>query len=332
VLARGEGWGDERFRLTLPKNGLLFQLWLPFAIARELRGFEPDALVAQSPHEAAAALVARRLSRRRTPIVLEIHGDWRTAPRLYGSPRRRLFGPLADAAARWALRRAEIVRALSPFTARIVEEVRGRTADARFPTYSDFSLFVAEPPQPLPEQPTALFIGVLEPYKGVDRLDQAWRLAAPRVPQARLVIVGRGPQHALVETLVRDFPGRVDWRPRLTPQEVVTALDESTLLLLPSRSEGLPRVVMEAFCRGRPVVGSYGGGIPDLVVEDENGLLGRDGRELGEALARALGDRELAQRLAQGAAASKGSWLMSAEELARRTRELVERAADIGRP
>jgi glycosyltransferase involved in cell wall biosynthesis len=80
------------------------------------------------------------------------------------------------------------------------------------------------------------------------------------------------------------------------------------------------------------VVGSHGGGIPDLVADGENGLLGRDGRELGEALARLLADPALARRLAAGAAASKGSWLMSAEELARRTRELVERAADARRP
>ncbi|MGZ4461985.1 MAG: glycosyltransferase family 4 protein [Gaiellaceae bacterium] len=332
VLARGEGWGDDRFRLTLPDNGLLFQLMLPFTTARELRRFRPDALVAQSPHEAAAALVARRLAATRTPIVLEIHGDWRTATRLYGSPLRRLFSALGDAAANWALRRAEVVRALSPFTERIVEEVRGRPADARFPTYSDFSLFVAEPPKPLPERPTALFIGVLEPYKGIDRLDEAWRIVAPRLPQARLRIVGRGPQRALVEALVGDFPGQTLWQEQLGPQEVVEALDDSTLLFLPSRSEGLPRVVMEAFCRGRPVVGSFGGGIPDLVVDGENGLLGRDGRELGEALVRLLGDAELGERLARGAAASEGAWLMTAEELARRTRELVEQAARSGKP
>ncbi|MGZ4386040.1 MAG: glycosyltransferase family 4 protein, partial [Gaiellaceae bacterium] len=197
---------------------------------------------------------------------------------------------------------------------------------------SDFSLFVAEPPKPLPERPTALFIGVLEPYKGIDRLDEAWRIVAPRLPQARLRIVGRGPQRALVEALVGDFPEQTLWQEQLSPQEVVEALDDSTLLFLPSRSEGLPRVVMEAFCRGRPVVGSYGGGIPDLVVDGENGLLGRDGRELGEALARLLGDPELGERLARGAAASEGAWLMTAEELARRTRELVEQAARSGKP
>ena len=45
---------------------------------------------------------------------------------------------------------------------------------------------------PLPERPTAVFVGMLEPYKNVDGLADAWRLVAVRLPEARLVIVGKG--------------------------------------------------------------------------------------------------------------------------------------------
>jgi glycosyltransferase involved in cell wall biosynthesis len=137
----------------------------------------------------------------------------------------------------------------------------------------DFDSFLQEAPKPLPSNPQALFVGVLERYKNVDGLAEAWRLAAPRVPDARLRIVGSGTLQPVVEELVRDLPLQTGWTERLTPSEVARALDDSTLLVLPSRSEGMGRVIVEAFCRGRPVVASRVGGIPDLVQDEGNGLL-----------------------------------------------------------
>src|ERR671925_380929 len=110
------------------------------------------------------------------------------------------------------------------------------------------------PPQPLPERPQALFVGVLELYKNVDGLAEAWRLAAPRVQGARLRIVGSGARTDVVERLVADLPEQTTWTNRLETAEVAVALDAATALVLPSRSEGMGRVVVEALCRGRPVL------------------------------------------------------------------------------
>ena len=101
--------------------------------------------------------------------------------------------------------------------------------------------------------------------------------------------------------------------------------------MLPSRSEGMGRVVVEAFCRARPVVGSRVGGIPDLVQDGTNGLLVDPGDTdgLADALVRVLTDRELAERLGAGAHASAGLWTISPEEFASRLRALVERIAGL---
>src|SRR5204863_7141560 len=106
-----------------------------------------------------------------------------------------------------------------------------------------------------------------------------------------------------VEQLVRELPAQTGWTERLTPGEVATALDDSTLLVLPSRSEGMGRVIVEAFCRGRPVVASRVGGIPDLVQDESNGLLVDPGDTDGiaDALVRVLADSDLAARLGAGA-------------------------------
>jgi glycosyltransferase involved in cell wall biosynthesis len=134
-----------------------------------------------------------------------------------------------------------------------------------------------------------------------------------------------------VERLVAESGGTVVWEPRLTQPEISRALDESTVLVLPSRSEGMGRVIVEAFCRARPVVGTRVGGIPDLVQDGVNGLLVDPGdtEALVGALVRVLGDRALAERLSGAAQASAGLWSVSPEEFAGRLRSLVERTVGL---
>lgn len=311
-----------------PLDGALFYARLPFRIARELRRFRPQAVLTQSPYEAAAALAGRALARSDARVIVDVHGDWRTFTRLYGSPRRRLLRPVADRLAAAALRRAHAVRTVSSYTSRIVRGA-GVEPAAEFPAFMDLEPFLREAPRPLPERPQALFVGVLERYKNVDGLAEIWRRAAPRVPDARLRIVGRGTLVPLVERLVAELPGQTEWTPELPAEGVARAIDESTLLVLPSRSEGLGRVVVEALCRGRPVVASRVGGITDLVRDGENGLLLEpdDPDAFADALARLLADRAEAERLAAGARPSAERWLQTPAEYARRVRELVDRVS-----
>ena len=83
----------------------------------------------------------------------------------------------------------------------------------------------------------------------------------------------------------------------------------------------------DAFCRGRGVVASRVGGIPDLVEDGRNGVLVAPGdtSALADALVRVLSDRELAERLGAAAHASADFWTSSPEEFAARIRALVER-------
>jgi glycosyltransferase involved in cell wall biosynthesis len=328
VLAGGEG-SDEEFRLVRPlsgADGAAFYASLPARVARELREFRPDAVLAQGAHETAAALAGRTLARADTAVIADVHGDWRAPTRLYGSRLRGLLSPVADRLGEAALRRADGVRTVTGYTTRLVRDLGVEPTD-EFPAYMDFESFQAAPVAPLPTAPQALFVGVLERYKNVDGLAEAWRRAAPRVPQARLRIVGRGSVAREVERLVRQLPSQTEWTEQLPQPEVAQALDESTCLVLPSRSEGMGRVVIEAFCRGRGVIGSRVGGIADLVEDGVNGLLfdPADTNGLAEALVRLLSDREAAERLGAGAAKSAARWTISPEEFARRLRELVER-------
>jgi glycosyltransferase involved in cell wall biosynthesis len=324
---RGAPTQDETFRLVRPLrphilDGLLFHLALPFRVARELRRYRPDAVLVQGAHEAASVLVGRALVRSRVPVALDVHGDWRTATRLYGSSARRLLNPIADRVATWAIRRVDVVRTVSDFTTRLVREL-GREPAATFPAFMDLQPFLA-PVVPLPERPRALFVGVLELYKGLDLLIEAWPLVARELPDAELRLIGSGARADLAQRLVERGPN-VSWESGLAPEEIARELDLATCLVLPSRREGMGRVVIEAFCRGRGVVGTRGGGIEDLVVDGETGLLvpSDDAPALGRALARLLGDRSLAERLAFQSQAESEQWYATPEEYAEHVRVLV---------
>jgi len=331
LASAGGGHGaDPRFRLVPPVrprllDGAAFYALLPFRAARELRSFRPDVVLAQGGQEAALVLLARALARVPTRIVVDVHGDPAAPTRLYGSPLRKVLSPLADTMARVGLRRADGVRTISGYTSDLVRKA-GTEPTATFAAFMDLEPFLTEPAA-LPERPVALFVGVLERYKAVDVLADAWRLAAPRVPEAILHIVGRGALHDVPKRLVAELPEQTRWTEVLPASDVARALDEATILVLPSRSEGLGRVVVEAFCRGRGVVASRVGGIPDLVTDEETGLLvpPGDARALADALVRVLGDRPLAERLGAAARVAVEPWLATPEEYARHIRDLVEK-------
>jgi glycosyltransferase involved in cell wall biosynthesis len=324
AAAPGAPTRDEHFRLVGRApflDGPLFYLSLPWRIARQLREFRPDAALVQGIHETVAFLIARRLARSATRVILDVQGDWHEATRLYGSPFRRLLNPLNDALAAPAVRGADCVRTVSTQTTALVRAL-GREPAAIFPSYVDAEAFLERSPDALPERPRAVFVGVLERYKAFDTLVDAWRLAAPRVPAATLHVVGDGSMRDRV-------PADVEWSRRLTAEEVAAAMDASWLVCLPSRSEGLPRVALEAACRGRAIVGGNRAGIPDVVDDGVNGFLvdPDDASALADALVRILSDRALAARLGSAARKTGEEWGVTPTEYAEKVRTLVETCA-----
>ena len=323
------GTSDDAFRLVRPLrprllDGLLFHASLPMRVGRQLREFEPDAVLVQGAHDVPAVIAARTAVGSNARVVADLHGDWRQSARLYGSPLRKLVAPLADVLARFGIRRADAVRTLSPFTSELVRS-EGVEPVAEFPAFVDFAAFRERPRVPQPARPALLFVGVLEEYKGVDVLADAWRLAAPRVSDAELRLVGRGSRFSVVEELLAELPQQTRWHPAFAPSELAAELDDATALVLPSRSEGLPRIVVEAFCRGRPVLGARAGGIVDEIRDGKNGVLvePENAEALADAMVDVLGDREWGEQLARGAARSAEEWVATPEQFAERVRRLV---------
>jgi glycosyltransferase involved in cell wall biosynthesis len=129
------------------------------------------------------------------------------------------------------------------------------------------------------------YIGALSGEKDVG----AAVLAVAALPGVRLAIVGDGPQRRSVTAAARGLaPGRIDFLgPVVDPALTLAAAD---VLVLPSRTEGIPAVLIEAGLSGLPVVATDVGGVREVVVPGQTGLLvaAGDTAALTGALRRAL--------------------------------------------
>ena len=139
---------------------------------------------------------------------------------------------------------------------------------------------IAEPDEP----PHVLYAGRLSPEKGVLELVEA----AQGLP---LVVAGDGP--------LRDrVPGALGW---VAHDELLRLYERAAVVACPSHREGFGVACAEAMAHARPVVASNVGGLRDLVVDGETGLLvpPGDAEALRAALERLLGDAELRRRLGE---------------------------------
>jgi glycosyltransferase involved in cell wall biosynthesis len=125
--------------------------------------------------------------------------------------------------------------------------------------------------------PRAVFVGRLAPEKGLDTLIDAWPLVQATFPEARLTLVGEGPQQATLEEKARVVglsvgPSRaVELVGAMAnPAQV---LRDADLFVLPSREEGMSIALLEAMALGIPLVASSIAGNRRLVVDFEHGRL-----------------------------------------------------------
>ncbi|WP_298674705.1 glycosyltransferase family 4 protein [uncultured Lentibacter sp.] len=144
-----------------------------------------------------------------------------------------------------------------------------------------------------------VFVGRLAPVKGLPVLLRA----LADLPEARLAIVGDGPQRGDVEALIGAL--KLEARVRLlgyqSQDEVAALLAKSSALVLPSFAEGLPVVLMEAMAAGRAVIATQIAGVPELVKNGESGWLVPAGDEAGLRAAIAAFLADPARAAAMGA-------------------------------
>jgi len=138
-----------------------------------------------------------------------------------------------------------------------------------------------------------LYFGRLSREKGLSTLIRAVK----RFPDSLLLIAGEGPEKRSLEMLCdRENADNVRFIGQKNPTEIRQLIDRCAFSVLPSIwYENCPLSILESMARGKPVVGSRIGGIPELIGDGRTGLLSRAGDvdDLSEKIGRLLKDRDL---------------------------------------
>ncbi len=152
------------------------------------------------------------------------------------------------------------------------------------------------------EPPTILFVGRLDPVKGVPILLDACDRLVEKGVDLRLEIVGGGSLSAELEQRASGRPW-VSFDGELPPSGVRDRLRQADIFCLPSLDEGIPVSIMEAMAVGVPVVATAVAGVPELALDDETAVVVPAGNvdALAAGLERLLLDPERRARLSEAA-------------------------------
>ena len=236
-------------------------------IWREMGREKWDLVHLQSYHTLVAPLAMLRALTLRVPFVVTFHGGGHSSQLRNRSRglQMRLLRPL--------LRRAARLVAIARFEIEDYGAALGVPAErfAFIPNGTDLSFSAAELAGADPDTPTLASIGRLERYKGHHRVLEAFPLVLERVPEARLLIVGKGPY----EDELRAQAGALGVADRVEitsvpsgdPQGMATLLAGVSLVVLMSEFESHPLVALEAAAARRRLLVAEAGGLREIAED-----------------------------------------------------------------
>ena len=295
-----------RFRLTALRyrRGAFWKPWMHLkyllygirlGLSARFGGERWDLVVAYDPLRSGLTglLVARLAGARFAPEVNGVYDSY--ANYLEGGTRPML------AVKRWlyprlvgfTLARSDGIKTLFP------TQLKHYQNHIKTPVVEHFFDFVnLEPFSDLGEENVVLFVGHPFRLKGVDLLIEAFKAVVPRHPGWKLKILGWFPDDRELKSRMGGHPD-IFHQPPVLPSEMPGHMGRCGIFVLPSRTEAMGRVLLEAAACAKPRLGSDLEGIPSVIENEVDGLLFKpnDAGDLAAKLDRLMGDANLRKEL-----------------------------------
>lgn len=179
----------------------------------------------------------------------------------------------------------------------------------------------------LGDRPLVLFVGGLEPRKGLEYILMALELVQKKVPEVQLIGIGKGAftsypgEETFFNVLIKrlGLEDHVEFVFDIDDNELAKYYAACDVFALPSRMEGWGLSIMEAMATGKPVVATKVGGIPELVENKINGYLCNPGdvTAIAKRIIHLLKNEDVAERMGKEGVrkASSYSWEKTAKKV-----------------
>lgn len=141
--------------------------------------------------------------------------------------------------------------------------------------------------------------------KGIDYLVKAWKEVINQIPEAKLVLIGDGNKRKEIEQLIKDLELKdsISLKGAFSHEDTLLEISKSEVFVCPSLAEGLGIVFIESQACHVPVIGTKVGGIPDIISNNENGLLiePKNSKQITDGIIKLLNDENLRNRFIENA-------------------------------
>ncbi len=272
------------------------------ALALHLSGNRFDVVISHNPLITGilAVFIARITG---TKALIEVNGNFEAAfkfgpdgrpdPGVSGKIKQHIACPIAS----YVISKADMTKYMYEGQLSFVNKrVRSSLNLVKFPNFVPVSRFLENKPR---DDKYVLFMGFPWYLKGVDVLLRAFNKISHKFPQHSLKIVGWCPTgREYFEKLANNNP-HIELLNSVFYDKVPEIMSKCSLFVLPSRTEGIARVLSEAMASQKPIVASRIDGTPTIIKNGYNGLLfeSEDVDQLAEKMSMVLSNRALAKRL-----------------------------------
>ncbi|AQL42255.1 hypothetical protein BV210_05800 [Halorientalis sp. IM1011] len=158
---------------------------------------------------------------------------------------------------------------------------------------------------------TIIFVGTVIQHKGIFLLLDAFEEFYTKHRSGKLVIIGDGPDFNEVKDHIEgiEYGDKIELKGSVSHRTALTEISQADTLVLPSEREGMPRVIVEAFELGVPVISTPVGGIPDIIKDEKTGLLvDHNASKIADALEKLYSSEGFREKLSTNAENQIADW------------------------